>query len=67
MMETKTLEICGSCKLEAETYEDGNSYVTLEYAEYSSDHYHSDSVTEIEINKKEGAEIVAFLTEHLGL
>ena len=66
-MKTESLEICGSCKFEVEIYEDTNSYLTLEYTEYSSDHWHSDSVTEIDIDKEKGAEIVAFLTKHLGL
>ena len=65
--ETEKLEIFGSCRLESIIYVPGNTYVSLEYTEHSSDHYHSDSVTEIEIDKDKGAEIVAFLTEHLGL
>ena len=67
IMETESLEICGSCKFEVEIYEDTSSYLTLEYTEHSSSYAHSDVETEIDIDKEKGAEIVAFLTKHLGL
>ena len=66
-MHIETLEIFGDCRLEVEKHEAGGTYITLEYINRASDHWHSDEDISVDIDKTKAAEIVAFLTEHLGL
>jgi hypothetical protein len=67
MMHIENLEISGDCRLVVEKYNDIGTYLTLEYINRASDHWHSDEDISLDIDKEKGAEIVAFLTEHLGL
>ena len=66
-MNIETVEIFGNCRLEVEKYESGGTYVTLEYINTSIDPWCSDEEISIDVDKVKGAEIIAFLTEHLGL
>lgn len=61
MIET-TLQLTHSCKLEHVAYGD-NAYTStcLEYVEHSSDHWHSDTVTTIELTEEQAGEIIRFL------
>lgn len=63
------LELTSSCSFQAVSWADGAypTDVTLEYTEHSSDHYHSDHETSIDLNKEDAIRIVKFLTRHFGL
>jgi hypothetical protein len=61
-MEVKELKLTPSCKLTYTNYE--NIFVKdvcLEYVEHSSDHWHSDSETSIDIDRKMAIDIIKFL------
>lgn len=62
-MKTTSLELSGSCKFECIEFEGGSfpPMVSLDYVEHSTDHYHSDSDTSIDITKEDAEKIIAFL------
>lgn len=63
MKETK-LEIGGSCHLTRTEYgENVKPDITLDYVEYSSDHWHKDSETSLDIDKEKAIEIIKFLQD----
>lgn len=61
-MRVETLKLSGSCEFTLTTHE-GTEHkdVCLEYTEHSSDHWHSDTETSIEINAENAVEIINFL------
>jgi uncharacterized protein YuzE len=69
MMNTyiENVEIFEDCRIEVVKYEAGGEYITLEYINRATDHWGSDEEISLDISKEKGAEIVAFLTENLGL
>lgn len=67
-MATEQLDITGSCKLEAISYEmTDRTDVYLEYTEHSSDHWHSDSTTSVTIDKEKAQQMVDFLCKHFNI
>tara|TARA_R110000772_G_scaffold109646_2_gene212934 strand:+ start:1461 stop:1661 length:201 start_codon:yes stop_codon:yes gene_type:complete len=66
-MHIENVEISGDCRLAVEKHEDIGTYLTLEYINRATDQWSSDEDISLDIDKEKGAEIVAFLTEHLGL
>lgn len=66
-MNTEILDISGSCKLEATVFDSFPTMVGLEYTEHSSDHWHSDSQTVIDIDEEAAKKIIAFLQRHFNL
>ena len=64
-METKKLELSPSCSFEYNTYEHSVSDMTLDYTEYSSDHYYSDRLTSTDISKELAQEIISFLSQYV--
>lgn len=67
-MSEQKLELSPSCSLVMNRYESINvTQVSLDYTEHSSDHWHSDTETSIELDEAKAREIVAFLTAAFGL
>ena len=63
MKETQ-VEISGTCHLTKTEYgENVKPNITLDYIEHSSDHYHSDNETNLDIDKEKAIEIIKFLQE----
>jgi hypothetical protein len=61
MLET-ILELSGSCVIELTEYDGGfEPTLTLDYTEHSSDHWHSDNETSIDIDKEMAISIIAIL------
>jgi hypothetical protein len=61
-MTEEKLQITYSCAFTLTTYEGtGHKDVCLEYTEHSTDHWHSDSETSIDLDADKAREIVAFL------
>lgn len=56
------LVLSPSCKMTAESYMNGPA-VYLEYTEHSSDHWHSDRETCVEITPEVARKMIKFLTE----
>ena len=61
-MKVDTLKLSGSCEFTLTTYE-GTEHrdLCLEYTEHSTDHWHSDSETSIDLDVEKAADIIAFL------
>ena len=60
-IETKVV-LSGSCVIELTEYESVfKPDLTLDYTEHSSDHWHSDSYTSIDIDKEMAISIIAIL------
>ncbi len=66
-MKTEILELSSSCKLEATSYDGGSTYVSIEYVEHSTDHWHSDSNTSLDVSKEQAIEIIEFLKRNFNL
>lgn len=63
-MKQTQVEIGGTCHLTKTEYgENVRPDITLDYIEHSSDHYHSDNETSLDINKEKAIEIVKFLQD----
>mgnify|MGYP000098920543 CR=1 FL=1 len=63
-METKTLDLTSSCKLTYTNYENISvKDVCLEYVEHSTDHWHSDNETSIDIDRRTAICIIEFLMD----
>jgi hypothetical protein len=61
-MNIETLKLSGSCEFTLTTYEGiEHKDVCLEYTEHSSDHWHSDTETSIDLDAEKAADIIAFL------
>lgn len=62
-MQTKKLELDHRCHFEVTRYEYESipPDVSLEYVERSSDHWHSDSTTSINLTEEDAGKIIAFL------
>ena len=66
-MKTERLELSPSCRFEVTRYEGINlTQVCLEYVEHSSDHWHSDSTTSLDLTEDDARKIIAFLTAAFG-
>jgi len=57
----KKLEITPACWFEVSVFTDYPNDVSINYIEHSSDHWHSDKETNIDITKEKAAEIIEFL------
>ena len=70
MSEVK-LEISPTCELVCYKYQkylaEDHTEVTLDYIEHSTDHWHSDNETSLDIGKEKALEIIDFLRESYGL
>ena len=67
MKEIKVI-LSGSCELVRTVY--GGNFeddISLDYVEHSSDHYHSDNETNIDISKEAAVDMVKLLTEAFDL
>lgn len=61
-MKTETINLSGSCKFTLTTYENiDHKDVYLEYTEHSTDHWHSDTETSIDLDAENAKDIIAFL------
>jgi uncharacterized protein YuzE len=56
-----TVELSQSCEVVLIEYEHGGNYVTLDYTEHSSDPYHTDNETSIDIDKDMAIAIISIL------
>ena len=63
-MKEVTLEIQGNCRMEFITWEGGvfDPSATIEYVEHG-DHWHGDTETSVDIDKKKAIEIIKMLKE----
>ena len=63
MKETQ-VEIGSTCHITKTEYgENVEPSITLDYIEHSSDHYHSDNETSLDIDKEKAIEIIKFLQD----
>lgn len=63
-MKVTQVELSPTCHLTKFIYgECVSADISLDYIEHSSDHYHSDDETSIDIDKEKAVEIVEFLNE----
>ena len=63
-MEMTQVEIGASCHLTKTEYgENVRPDITLDYIEHSSDHYHSDNETSLDIDKEKAIEMIKFLKD----
>ena len=69
MIQHETLSLSSSCALEAAAWEfvEYPTEVVLRYTEHSSDHWHSDNQTSIDLTKEDAIKIIEFLTRHFKL
>ncbi len=63
MVESKkdTVDLTHTCQFIHEQWTENYGTVSLEYTEHSTDHWHSDSVTSIDIDREMAQKIVTFL------
>ena len=66
MSESK-LNITNSMSFVCNKYESLPTDVSIDYTNFSSDHWHGDEEKSIEINKEKAIEIIAFLSESFDL
>ena len=66
-MKTEKLEISGSCYLEYVHYAGSYSTTSLWYTEHSPDPWHSDTRTDIELDKSTACDIIRFLMAKLDI
>jgi hypothetical protein len=63
-MKEEKLELSRSCHLVKTSYGEGvDDDISLDYTEYSSDHYHSDTETSVDLDKAKALEVIAFLKD----
>jgi hypothetical protein len=67
MMEERTVELTGSCKLVELRFETGAPMVSLDYTEHSPAHGYSDMETSVDIDEAKAREIIQFLREAFNL
>ena len=64
MIIDEKLNIGNSCRLIANYISDMQPDVAIEYTEYSTNHWNSDTETSINIDKNKAIEIIEFLKKH---
>jgi hypothetical protein len=62
--DNKVLEISHNVRLTNSPYLE---YLSLEYVEYSTDYWSSDTTTDVDIDREKAKEIIAFLEEKFQL
>jgi hypothetical protein len=61
-MEVRHCQLSKDCFFEATTYDNGwPPSLSLEYVEHSSDHWHNNEDTSVDITPEKASELIAFL------
>lgn len=61
-----TLELSPFCCFELQQYAKDCKNLTLEYTEFSSDYWHSDTETSVDITPEKAREVIAFMERYIG-
>ena len=61
------VKLSNSCNFVFDMWNSKEYPVCLEYTEHSSDHWHSDTETLIDIDKEKAVELVEFLKKHYNI